>query len=60
MNELEQAQAIWCDLYKDVHGIRPRGVDTSNWTLAGFNAQIRALSTHLEEVLGASLSHPEV
>jgi len=49
MSDLEQASAIWWDLYKDVHGVRPRGVDTSNWTLAGFNAQINALSTALDE-----------
>lgn len=49
MSDLEQASAIWWDLYKDVHGVRPRGVDTSNWTLEGFNAQIQALSTALEE-----------
>ncbi|MEY4331957.1 MAG: hypothetical protein RLZZ196_695 [Bacteroidota bacterium] len=51
MSDLEQAAATWWDLYKDVHGVRPRGVDTSNWTLEGFNAQIKALSIHLEEVL---------
>lgn len=49
MSDLEQASAIWWDLYKDVHGVRPRGVDTSNWTLEGFNAQINALSTALDE-----------
>lgn len=49
MSDLEQASAIWWDLYKDVHGVRPRGVDTSNWTLEGFNAQINALSIALEE-----------
>jgi hypothetical protein len=49
MSPLEQASATWWDLYKDVHGVRPRGVDTSNWTLEGFNAQINALSIALEE-----------
>jgi hypothetical protein len=53
MSELEQAQATWWDLYKDVYGVRPRGVDTSNWTLEGFDAQIRALCIHLEEVMDA-------
>ena len=51
LTPLEQAQAIWWDLYKDVHGVRPRGVDTSNWTLEGFNAQIQGLSKALEEVI---------
>lgn len=49
MSDLEQTSAIWWDLYKDVHGVRPRGVDTSNWTLEDFNVQINALSTALEE-----------
>jgi hypothetical protein len=49
MTDLEQSAAIWWDLYKDVHGIRPRGVDTSNWTLEGFEHQIRALLTQLAE-----------
>ena len=51
MSDLEQAAATWWDLYKDVHGVRPRGVDTSNWTLEGFKAQINALCIALEEVV---------
>lgn len=51
LTPLEQAHQIWWDLYKDVHGVRPRGVDTSNWTLEGFNAQIQGLSIALEEVI---------
>lgn len=50
MTDLEQSAAIWWDLYKDVHGVRPRGVDTSNWTLEGFDHQITALLTQLAEV----------
>jgi hypothetical protein len=50
MTDLEQSAAIWWDLYKDVHGVRPRGVDTSNWTREGFEHQIRALLTQLAEV----------
>ncbi len=48
MTDLEKAASTWWDLYKDVHGVRPRGVDTSNWTLAGFEAQIQALSIQLQ------------
>lgn len=50
MTDLEKAEATWWDLYKEVYGVRPRGVDTSNWTLEGFDHQIRALLTHLQEV----------
>lgn len=51
LTPLEQAQATWWDMYKDVHGVRPRGVDTSNWTLEGFIAEIEALSISLKEVM---------
>ena len=33
MTELEQAQCTFWDMYKDAYGVRPRGVDTSGWTL---------------------------
>ena len=33
LSELEQAQATFWDMYKDAYGVRPRGVDTSGWTL---------------------------
>jgi hypothetical protein len=59
MSDLEQASAIWWDLYKDVYGVRPRGVDTSNWTLEGFNAQINALSIALEEQMSTEAVEQE-
>ena len=40
MSELEQAQAIWWDAFKDAHGYRPRDVDTSEWTLTCFKTDI--------------------
>ena len=40
MSELEQAQAIWWDAYKDAYGYRPRDVDTSDWTLTCFKTDI--------------------
>ena len=36
MTELEQAQATYWDMHKDAYGFRPRGVDTSSWTLEQF------------------------
>jgi len=36
MTELEQAQCTFWDMYKDAYGVRPRGVDTSSWTLEQF------------------------
>ena len=43
MSDLEQAQSIFWDRYKDAHGIRPRGIDTSTWTLADFQLEFASL-----------------
>ena len=43
MSYLEQAQSIFWDMYKDAHGIRPRGIDTSTWTLADFQLEFASL-----------------
>jgi hypothetical protein len=43
MSELEQAQSIYWDMYKDAHGIRPRHVDTSGWTLEVFQEEFADL-----------------
>ena len=42
---LEQSARIWWDMYKDAHGIRPRGTDTSNWTLERFESEMTYLQT---------------
>jgi hypothetical protein len=44
MTELEQAQCTFWDMYKDAHGIRPRHIDTSTWTLEQFEAEFVELS----------------
>lgn len=44
MTELEQAQCTFWDMYKDAHGIRPRHIDTSSWTLAQFDQEFAELS----------------
>jgi hypothetical protein len=36
MTVLEQMACQYWDMYKDAHGIRPRGIDTSSWTEADF------------------------
>lgn len=43
MTELEQAQCQFWDMYKDAHGFRPRGIDTSTWTLEDFNKEFEQL-----------------
>jgi len=40
----EELQSIYWDMYKDAHGIRPRGIDTSNWTELAFNSEFEYLA----------------
>jgi hypothetical protein len=40
---LEQAAMTWWDAYKDAYGVRPRGTDTSEWTLAKFESELNYL-----------------
>ena len=48
MTELEQAQATFWDMYKDAYGVRPRGVDTSGWTLETFRKEFDYLGQLIE------------
>jgi hypothetical protein len=52
MSELEQAQCQYWDMYKDAYGVRPRGIDTSMWTLKDFEAEFIQLGhvIMLEEI----------
>jgi hypothetical protein len=43
MSDLEQAQTIFWDMYKDAHGVRPHCIDTSTWTLEDFQAEFAML-----------------
>jgi len=36
MTTLEQMACQYWDMYKDAHGVRPRGIDTSSWTEEDF------------------------
>ena len=45
LSELEQAQCIHWDMYKDAYGVRPRGIDTSVWTLEQFDEEFKFLGT---------------
>ena len=53
LSDLEQAQATYWDMYKDAHGIRPRGIDTSTWTMADFDREFKYLGKVIdaEEVI---------
>jgi len=43
MSDLEQAQCMFWDMYKDAYGVRPRGIDTSTWTLEDFSKEFEQL-----------------
>lgn len=43
MSDLEQARSIFWDMYKDAHGVRPRGIDTSTWTIEQFQQEFEYL-----------------
>jgi len=40
---LEQAAMTYWDMYKDAYNFRPRGVDTSKWTLVDFQKEFETL-----------------
>ena len=48
MTDLEQAQCTYWDMYKDAYGHRPRGVDTSTWTLADFEQEFASLGSVIQ------------
>ena len=45
----EELQSIYWDMYKDAYGIRPRGIDTSNWTEQAFNKEFEYLATMIQD-----------
>jgi len=45
MPRIEQMQCIYWDAYKDAYGMRPRGIDTSDWTEAMFESELTYLQT---------------
>jgi hypothetical protein len=49
MTALEQARETYWDMYKDAYGVRPRGVDTTGWTLEYFEAEFASLATAIDQ-----------
>jgi hypothetical protein len=49
MSVLEQAQCTYWDMYKDAYGVRPRGIDTSTWTLEQFEAEFADLGRAIDQ-----------
>jgi hypothetical protein len=44
MTPLEQAHITWWDMYKDAHGVRPRGISTTLWTLQDYDREFEYLN----------------
>ena len=49
LTQLEQAQSTYWDMYKDAYGVRPRGIDTSRWTLEQFEAEFLVLGVTIAD-----------
>ena len=49
MTMLEKMQCEFWDMYKDAYGVRPRGIDTSNWTEADFENEFASLAAVIEQ-----------
>jgi hypothetical protein len=48
LTQLEQARELHWDMYKDAYGVRPRGINTSSWTLDQFEAEFKVLGEAIE------------
>ena len=48
MSDLERASCTFWDMYKDADGVRPRGIDTSAWTLTDFDREFQSLAQVIE------------
>ena len=46
----ELIQTLW-DLFKDVHGVRPRGMDYDRWSLTDLEWEVAMLQQSLEDDL---------
>ena len=49
MSVVEQYACTYWDMYKDAYGVRPRGIDTSTWSEADFEAKFVSLSKVIEQ-----------
>jgi hypothetical protein len=48
MTVLEQYACQYWDMYKDAYGVRPRGIDTTTWTEADFEAEFVQLAKTID------------
>ena len=48
MSTLEQYACQYWDMHKDAYGVRPRGINTSSWTEADFEAEFVILAKTID------------
>jgi hypothetical protein len=60
MSTLEQYACQYWDMYKDAYGVRPRGVDTTGWTEAYFEAEFEQLGKEIDANYKEQLAREEV
>jgi hypothetical protein len=60
MSVLEQYACQYWDMYKDAYGVRPRGIDTSTWTEAEFEAEFVQLAKTIDANYKEQLAQEEV
>ena len=60
MSTLEQYACQFWDMHKDAYGFRPRGIDTSSWTEAEFEAEFVTLANEIESSYQAQLVREEI
>ena len=49
LSPLEQAAGTFWDFYKEAYGVRPRWIDTTNWTLEDFDREFEVLARVCKE-----------
>jgi hypothetical protein len=60
MSTLEQYACQYWDMYKDAYGVRPRGIDTTNWTEAQFEAEFVQLAKTIDANYKEQVAREEV
>ena len=60
MSTLEQYACQYWDMYKDAYNVRPRGIDTSSWTLEQFEAEFVQLAKTINANYTEQLAQEEV
>ena len=59
MTTLEQYACQYWDMHKDAYGVRPRGINTTEWTEADFEAEFVILSQTIDANYKVQLEQEE-